>query len=92
MSSGIQIRAELLAYPLRLAFDCNLRRPGCVLLQALMGGSSQAASLFSTDLWLLSPTDGLKVYQVHDATMLGELIRMSTEANPNNPERSDADG
>jgi len=87
VNAGIQARAERLAYPLRLAFDCTTKRPGCVLLQAALGGSSEAAALFSTDLWLLAPTPEFKVYPVRDAQMLQALIQISTTAHPKPPKR-----
>jgi hypothetical protein len=43
-----------------LVYDIEQRRPGCVLLQATMGGSISAASRFPTESWLLAPTDGMR--------------------------------
>ncbi len=46
-----------------LAYDTDLRRPGCVLLQAVMGGDTIAFRRFfgDNDNWLLSKTPGLKL-------------------------------
>ena len=48
----------------RLAYDVQQKRPGCVLLAAAMGADSSAANAFPVELWLLAPTDGLRVYGV----------------------------
>lgn len=51
-----------MADKLYIAYDCDLRRPGCVLMQAVMGGDSSAVSkLFDSSSWLLSPTPGMRV-------------------------------
>jgi hypothetical protein len=43
-----------------IAYDCDLRRPGCVLLQAAMGGNAAVTGqLFDSETWLLAPTPGL---------------------------------
>jgi hypothetical protein len=46
----------------RLAYDLKLLRPGCVLLQAAMGGSVMLANRFPAESWLLTPTEDMKVY------------------------------
>lgn len=47
---------------LHIAYDCDLKRPGCVLMQATMGGDSSAVSrLFGHESWLLAPTPGMRV-------------------------------
>lgn len=51
---------------MRVAFDTVLMRPGCVLLQAAMGGSVEFAKACPTDSWLLHPTPDLKVYPLED--------------------------
>jgi len=58
----------------KIAFDCNLIRPGCVLLQAALGGESSLAQRFPTESWLLSPTPDLQVYEATD-----EQIEMLVE-------------
>lgn len=52
--------------PRAIAYDWKLKRVGCVLLQAAMGGDVHAASEFSTDKWLLAPTPDLKLYPLTD--------------------------
>lgn len=46
----------------RILYDLKLRRPGCVILQALVGGSF--AHLWPANLWLINPTDDMKVYAI----------------------------
>ena len=36
--------------------DLKLRRPACVLLQAVMGGDIRVAHMFPAEHWLLAPT------------------------------------
>ena len=47
---------------IRMAYDFDLKRPGCVLMQAVMGGDSNAVSrLFDCKGWLLAPTPGMRL-------------------------------
>lgn len=46
------------------AFDCTLRRPGCVNVQAGLGGTSTVCHLFETDLWVLYPSPDMRVYNM----------------------------
>jgi hypothetical protein len=79
----------------RIAFDVSLRRPGCVLVQAALGASVPGPlfqRLFPHETWLLSPTDGMKVYPVTD-DQLAQLSRMAAEAvAPPSPPVSGAGG
>lgn len=45
-----------------VAFDIERMRPGCVMVAAMMGASSEVCALFPTDSWLLAPTDTMRVY------------------------------
>lgn len=47
---------------MKIAFDLTLMRPGCVLIQAVMGCDSEMAHHFDTKDWLLAPTPNMKVY------------------------------
>ena len=60
---------------MKIAFDTEEMKPGCVLLQATMGCDSAMAHLFSTAHWLLAPTPNLKVYEVNDS-QLDQLVEM----------------
>lgn len=46
-----------------LLYDTVLRRPGCVLLQAVAGGDGEAFREFfgGADNWLVSPTPDMKM-------------------------------
>jgi hypothetical protein len=48
--------------PTRILYDLKLRRPGCVILQALVGGSF--AHLWPSELWLVNLTDDMKTYAI----------------------------
>jgi hypothetical protein len=50
-----------------IVYDVDERRPGCVLLQAALGGTvppSRFGELFDAADWLLAPTPGMKLYRV----------------------------
>lgn len=47
-----------------------------MLLAAVMGGDTGIAKMFDSDLWLISPTPDLKVYEV-DQQQLKILLRIS---------------
>src|SRR5271167_1485008 len=38
---------------MKFCFDMKLMRPGCVLLAAALGGDTELAKKFSTEIWLL---------------------------------------
>jgi hypothetical protein len=45
-----------------LVVDVRLRRPACVLLQAVWGGhSSLVSELFDAESWLVGPTGDMKM-------------------------------
>lgn len=52
-----------------LAYDIDLLRPGCVLIQAGLGGSSTACNRFPTESWLLFPTPGMRLYAIPNADL-----------------------
>lgn len=63
-----------------IAYDTVLKRPGCVLLQAVTGATitnSALAQHFDVRDWLLAPTPDLKVYQVADEDQLQQLARIT---------------
>lgn len=64
-----------------IAYDITLNRPGCAIIQGAMGGSSEAAQEFPTELWILSPTPDMKVYPVVSAEFLDMLVRKSLRHN-----------
>lgn len=64
---------------MRIAYDGMLRRPGCVLLQAAMGGDVAAAELFPVETWLLAPTPDMAVYTV-TREQLTKLVTITLNA------------
>ncbi len=56
-----------------IVYDLKLRRPGCVLLQAALGGSAGMANNFPTEHWLLAPTPDMKVYNISDEELAGVI-------------------
>jgi len=59
---SIGINREVDMPKIALMYDTDLKRPGCVLLQAINGcdSSSPEFQLFDSSDWLVSPTEGLK--------------------------------
>lgn len=49
-----------------LVYDMKLKRPGCALLQAALGGTGGMANQFPTEHWLLVPTPDMKTYKISD--------------------------
>ena len=62
-----------------LAFDPVLRRPGCPLIQATVGGDRELVSQFPPKTWLLAPTPGMGLYPVTD-DMVSALIALAERA------------
>ena len=60
---------------MKIVFDIELMKPGCVLLQASLGGEPELAHRFSTSDWLLFPTPGLKLYEINEE-QLNKLVNM----------------
>jgi hypothetical protein len=61
-----------------LVYDLKLRRPGCALLQAALGGSGGIAGQFPTEHWLLAPTPDMKSYNISDE-QLRQVIKYHRE-------------
>lgn len=62
----------------KIAYDTVLKRPGCVLIQAALGGDSRLASEFETKYWLLAPTDNMAVFEVTPEQMK-KLIKITEQ-------------
>ena len=64
-----------------VAYDVSLRRPGCVLLQAAMGGTYKSAALFSKlfdpDQLSLAPTEEMKAYRTTETQL--EMVAEMTK-------------
>lgn len=63
-----------------IVFDAKLMRPACVLLQAAMGGSIEAAHRFPSELWLTAPTPDMKRYRVESKEQLDQLVQKTVRA------------
>lgn len=53
--------------PLTIAYDVELKQPGCVLIQALFSTSIsnfEISKHFDSSDWLLAPTKGMRVYTI----------------------------
>lgn len=64
------------------AYDTELMQPGCVLVQAAMGGSVDALQrYFIEEQWLLAPTKNMKLYGIEekDLERLGKLSKRRDE-------------
>ncbi len=66
---------------MKIAYDITLMQPGCVLLQAAMGGDCEAANKFDSAHWLVALTPNMKVYEVTDS-QLAHLVNKTIAANP----------
>jgi hypothetical protein len=49
-----------------IAYDTELNRPGCAIVQATMGATPGIANSFDERTWLVSITDAMRVYPVTD--------------------------
>lgn len=61
-----------------IMYDCDLKRPGCVLLQVMCGLSTEdLMTHFDNEDWLLHPTPGMQLYNVTDEQLvqLGKITR-----------------
>jgi hypothetical protein len=66
----------------KIAYDPVEKRPGCILIQAAMGGIVPGfTSLFPTESWLLAPTPDMKLLPI-SAEKLAVLVKI-TEDNRN---------
>jgi hypothetical protein len=68
-----------------IAYDVERMQPGCVLLQALMGGTVPSFSaLFDPSTWLLAPTPAMRPYEVDEAQLerLASLSKTRSRCEP----------
>ena len=61
----------------RIAYDAELDRPGCALLQAGYGGDLGVESAFDTESGLLAPTPGLRVYEATPEQIARLAVRVN---------------
>ena len=69
---------------MRIAFDIATMRPACPLLQAAYKCDATLADLFPTEIWLLAPTSGMRVYNIEreQVPLLVEKARKFKERIP----------
>lgn len=60
---------------MRLVYDCTLRKVGCVLLQATLGGDPELAKQIPNKDWLLAPTPDLTCYNITEE-QFAQLVAM----------------
>lgn len=63
----------------RLAFDMELMRVGCPIVQAAMGGDTTIPGRMPDTAWVLAPTPDMKVYEIEDDEQLERIIKTMTE-------------
>ena len=70
-------------FPLIIAYDMALKKPGCALLQPLYGGNISSFDLqrFGPDNWLLAPSENLKPYTIKTPEELELAIKITQENN-----------
>lgn len=61
---------------MKIAYDCKLYRPACVLLQAALGGEQYVAYAFEPRHWLVSPTPDMAVYEA-TPEQLARLVELT---------------
>ena len=77
-----------------IAYDLTQRRPGCVMVQAGLGGNSQLVDRhFPAETWLLAPTNDMKLYPIEDEARLKQVIEVTMLAHQRRRmEEADAEG
>ena len=65
----------------RIAYDPVLRRPGCVLLQAVFRVPHEVANRFPPSTWLTHPTPDMRVYSL-SGDQLERLVEITKAAAP----------
>ena len=65
----------------RIVYDCKLKKPGCILLQAAMGGTVPNGlfyKYFPSETWLVDLTEGMKIHTITDE-LLPKLSAITKE-------------
>ena len=60
--------------PVTIAYDVELKRPGCAIVQRALGGSISNEDLHRMDNWLTAPTPAMRLYTLTDRDQLERLI------------------
>ena len=66
----------------RIVYDATRMQPGCVILQAAMGGTVPNFVELFPDGWLIHPTDDMVLFEVDDEQLakLAEIARLTKKA------------
>ena len=64
-----------------IIYDRELRRPACVLLNAVGGGDPELIRLFDSDSWLVAPTPGMRRIMCTEEEAR-QLAALTDEARP----------
>lgn len=72
----LQPRPRTFTFPTRIAFDCTLKRPACVLLQIAFGCPEDLAYYFDSLDWLVAPTPNMHVYPLANEEQLEHIIKI----------------
>lgn len=61
-------------FPTLIAFDLELMRPGCAMVQAGLGGDPRLCAEFESSTWLTHLTPDMRVYRVESHEQLLALV------------------
>ena len=75
---------------MKVAFDTVRMRPGCAIVQAALGGDTNAAFYFETEDWLPAPTQEMRVYDATDEQLrwLAIIAKEKRESSSNGDVRT----
>lgn len=63
---------------MKIAYDIQSMRPGCVILQAALGCDSSLVHFFPVETWIVDSAENLKVYEITKEQLV-ILIRKTEE-------------
>jgi hypothetical protein len=49
---------------MKIAYDISQMKVGCAIVQAALGGDTMAADYFDTEDWVMTPTRGMRLYDL----------------------------
>jgi hypothetical protein len=65
-----------------IAYDTDLRRPGCAIVQRALGATVPNDDLHRMNGWLTSPTPNMRVLPVASLDQFDQLVLITNAANP----------
>ena len=54
---------------MKIAYDCKLDRPGCVMVAAGLGTNTKIVALFEPSSWLVHLTDDMGIYEITESQL-----------------------